>query len=44
MKGLNVIITDLTGYSFEVKWNRNIKFVKDAVWRHYEEKNEKWFS
>ena len=38
MKGLNVIITDLTGYSFEVKWNRNINLVKGAVWRHYEEK------
>jgi len=42
MKGLNIIVTDLSGYSFEVKWNRHIRLVKRKITEHYQEivKNE----
>ena len=35
MTELYVIITDLSGYSFEVKWNRNIRIVKSKIAKHY---------
>ena len=40
MKGLNVFITELSGYSFEVKWNRNINIVKRKIAKHFNEKNK----
>ena len=38
MKGLNIIVTYLSGYSFEVKWNRNTCLVKRKIAEHYQDK------
>ena len=43
MKGLNVIITDLSGYSFEVKWKRHIHLVKHKITEHYKERTKNDF-
>ena len=37
MKGLNIIVTNLSGYSFEVKWNRNTCLVKRKIAEHHNE-------